>query len=194
MSYCQKSHLLGCPQDQPANLTLNQKKKKRKKTLDGQLKQGAVGQSEKKAHLAIKKTLNHKVLLLLFYDKPFFPLLFFFYHRLFATKCSGCMEKIAPTEFVMRALECVYHLNCFCCCVCDRQLRKGDEFVLKEGQLLCKIDYEREKDLLSSVSPDDSDSGEFSAPSHTRVRTSTGVLPLYGTRVLYSVCSTPSHQ
>ncbi|KAA8592806.1 hypothetical protein FQN60_018261 [Etheostoma spectabile] len=81
-----------------------------------------------------------------------------FLRRLFATKCSGCMEKIAPTEFVMRALECVYHLNCFCCCVCDRQLRKGDEFVLKEGQLLCKIDYEREKDLLSSVSPDDSDS------------------------------------
>lgn len=91
--------------------------------------------------------------------------------RLFATKCSGCMEKIAPTEFVMRALECVYHLNCFCCCVCDRQLRKGDEFVLKEGQLLCKIDYEREKDLLSSVSPDDSDSGEPSAPSRSMVRT-----------------------
>ncbi|EPQ17208.1 LIM homeobox transcription factor 1-beta [Myotis brandtii] len=61
------------------------------------------------------------------------------------------MEKIAPTEFVMRALECVYHLGCFCCCVCERQLRKGDEFVLKEGQLLCKGDYEKEKDLLSSV-------------------------------------------
>lgn len=83
-----------------------------------------------------------------------------FFHRLFAAKCSGCLEKIAPTEFVMRALECVYHLNCFSCCVCDRQLRKGDEFVLKEGQLLCKIDYEKEKDLLSSVSPDDSDSGK----------------------------------
>lgn len=82
-------------------------------------------------------------------------------HRLFAAKCSGCMEKIAPTEFVMRALECVYHLGCFCCCVCERQLRKGDEFVLKEGQLLCKGDYEKEKDLLSSVSPDESDSGEL---------------------------------
>ncbi|RXM31894.1 LIM homeobox transcription factor 1-beta [Acipenser ruthenus] len=58
----------------------------------------------------------------------------------------------------MRALECVYHLGCFCCCVCERQLRKGDEFVLKEGQLLCKSDYEKEKELLSSVSPDDSDS------------------------------------
>ncbi|XP_036383630.1 LIM homeobox transcription factor 1, beta b isoform X2 [Megalops cyprinoides] len=80
------------------------------------------------------------------------------YQQLFATKCSGCMEKIAPTEFVMRALECVYHLSCFCCYVCDRQLRKGDEFVLKEGQLLCKSDYEKEKDLLSSVSPDDSES------------------------------------
>ncbi|XP_072538177.1 LIM homeobox transcription factor 1, beta b isoform X1 [Salminus brasiliensis] len=80
------------------------------------------------------------------------------YQQLFATKCSGCLEKIAPTEFVMRALECVYHLNCFCCCVCDRQLRKGDEFVLKDGQLLCKSDYEKEKDLLGSVSPDDSES------------------------------------
>lgn len=115
--------------------------------------------------------------------------------RLFATKCSGCMEKIAPTEFVMRALECVYHLNCFCCCVCDRQLRKGDEFVLKEGQLLCKIDYEREKDLLSSVSPDDSDSGERAlsrTPSRTRVRNNTVVLSSHGTRVLYSVWPVPS--
>ncbi|XP_051962548.1 LIM/homeobox protein LMX-1.2-like [Xyrauchen texanus] len=58
----------------------------------------------------------------------------------------------------MRALESVYHLGCFCCCVCERQLCKGDEFVLKEGQLLCKNDYEREKDLLHSVSPEMSDS------------------------------------
>ncbi|XP_054468778.1 LIM/homeobox protein LMX-1.2-like [Anoplopoma fimbria] len=80
------------------------------------------------------------------------------YQQLFATKCSGCLERIAPTELVMRALESVYHLGCFCCCVCDRQLCKGDEFVLKEGQLLCKTDYERERDLLRTVSPDHSDS------------------------------------
>ncbi|XP_041816239.1 LIM/homeobox protein LMX-1.2-like isoform X1 [Chelmon rostratus] len=80
------------------------------------------------------------------------------YQQLFATKCSGCLEKIAPTEFVMRALGSVYHLSCFCCCVCERQLCKGDEFVLKEGQLLCKSDYEREKDLLSTVSLDNTDS------------------------------------
>ncbi|XP_026195855.1 LIM/homeobox protein LMX-1.2-like [Anabas testudineus] len=80
------------------------------------------------------------------------------YQRLFATKCSSCLEKIAPTEFVMRALESVYHLSCFCCCVCERQLCKGDEFVLKEGQLLCKSDYERERELLNTVSPENSDS------------------------------------
>ncbi|XP_018554697.1 LIM homeobox transcription factor 1-beta [Lates calcarifer] len=80
------------------------------------------------------------------------------YQQLFATKCSGCLDTIAPTEFVMRALESVYHLSCFYCCVCERQLCKGDEFVLKDGQLLCKNDYERERDLLSKVSPDNSDS------------------------------------
>uniref|UniRef100_A0A3B5API0 LIM homeobox transcription factor 1-alpha n=1 Tax=Stegastes partitus TaxID=144197 RepID=A0A3B5API0_9TELE len=79
------------------------------------------------------------------------------YQQLFATKCSGCLEKIAPTDFVMRALESVYHVSCFCCCVCERQLCKGDEFVLKEGQLLCKSDFEKERDLLS---PDNSESGK----------------------------------
>ncbi|XP_056288678.1 LIM/homeobox protein LMX-1.2-like isoform X2 [Pseudoliparis swirei] len=82
------------------------------------------------------------------------------YQRLFATKCSGCLEKISPTELVMRALESVYHLGCFCCGVCDRQLCKGDEFVLKEGQLLCKSDYERDRDPLGPASPDNSDSDE----------------------------------
>uniref|UniRef100_A0A4W3GZH3 LIM zinc-binding domain-containing protein n=1 Tax=Callorhinchus milii TaxID=7868 RepID=A0A4W3GZH3_CALMI len=81
------------------------------------------------------------------------------YEKLFAAKCSGCLETIAPTEFVMRAQKSVYHLHCFCCCVCERQLQKGDEFVLKEGQLLCKSDYEKERELLSLVSPAVSDSG-----------------------------------
>ncbi|XP_041666282.1 LIM homeobox transcription factor 1-beta-like [Cheilinus undulatus] len=80
------------------------------------------------------------------------------YRRLFSRKCSGCLEKIAPTEMVIRALESVYHLGCFCCCVCERQLLKGDEFILRDGQLMCKSDYEREKDLLSTASLDCSDS------------------------------------
>lgn len=75
-------------------------------------------------------------------------------------KCAGCLEAIAPSELVMRAQKSVYHLRCFCCCVCERRLQKGDEFVLKEGQLLCKGDYEKERELLSLVSPALSDSGK----------------------------------
>uniref|UniRef100_A0A8C8R7U9 LIM zinc-binding domain-containing protein n=1 Tax=Pelusios castaneus TaxID=367368 RepID=A0A8C8R7U9_9SAUR len=82
------------------------------------------------------------------------------YEKLFAVKCGGCFEGIAPSEFVMRAQKSVYHLSCFCCCVCERRLQKGDEFVLKEGQLLCKNDYEKERELLGLVSPASSDSGK----------------------------------
>ncbi|KAM9325296.1 LIM homeobox transcription factor 1-alpha [Gastrophryne carolinensis] len=82
------------------------------------------------------------------------------YEKLFAVKCGSCLDTITPSEFVMRAQKSVYHLSCFCCCVCERQLQKGDEFVLKDGQLLCKSDYERERDLLSLVSPAASDSGK----------------------------------
>ncbi|XP_062972934.1 LIM homeobox transcription factor 1-alpha [Elgaria multicarinata webbii] len=81
------------------------------------------------------------------------------YEKLFAVKCSNCFEAIAPSEFVMRAQKSVYHVGCFCCCVCEKKLQKGDEFVLKEGQLLCKSDYEKERELLSLVSPAASDSG-----------------------------------
>uniref|UniRef100_A0ABM5G9P6 LIM homeobox transcription factor 1-alpha n=1 Tax=Pogona vitticeps TaxID=103695 RepID=A0ABM5G9P6_9SAUR len=82
------------------------------------------------------------------------------YERLFAVKCSNCFEAIAPSEFVMRAQKNVYHMGCFSCCICEKQLQKGDEFVLKEGQLLCKGDYEKECELLSLVSPAASDSGK----------------------------------
>ncbi|XP_053324720.1 LIM homeobox transcription factor 1-alpha [Spea bombifrons] len=82
------------------------------------------------------------------------------YEKLFAVKCGSCLDTITSSEFVMRVQKSVYHLGCFCCCVCERQLQKGDEFVLKDGQLLCKSDYERERDLLSLASPAASDSGK----------------------------------
>ncbi|XP_033845899.1 LIM/homeobox protein LMX-1.2-like isoform X1 [Periophthalmus magnuspinnatus] len=76
------------------------------------------------------------------------------YQQLVWSKCSGCLEQISPSELVMRTLDRVYHLSCFCCGVCERQLCKGDQFVLKEAQLLCKSDYER----LSTATPVSSDS------------------------------------
>uniref|UniRef100_A0A8C0C115 LIM zinc-binding domain-containing protein n=1 Tax=Buteo japonicus TaxID=224669 RepID=A0A8C0C115_9AVES len=71
--------------------------------------------------------------------------------RLFQTKCSSCLKAIAPSELIMRVLENVYHVHCFYCCECERRLQRGDEFVLKEGQLLCRSDYEKEKEMLRNV-------------------------------------------
>uniref|UniRef100_UPI00398EE146 LIM/homeobox protein LMX-1.2 n=1 Tax=Pristiophorus japonicus TaxID=55135 RepID=UPI00398EE146 len=75
------------------------------------------------------------------------------YEKLFVTKCSGCAKVIGPSEFIMRVLGSVYHVECFSCCECERRLQQGDEFVLKKGQLLCRSDYEKEREMLSGVSP-----------------------------------------
>ncbi|MEQ2196950.1 hypothetical protein XENOCAPTIV_019072, partial [Xenoophorus captivus] len=73
--------------------------------------------------------------------------------RLFVRKCSACLQVIGRSELIMRVLGQVYHLGCFSCCECERRLQRGDEFVLKEGQLLCRMDYEKEREMLAAISP-----------------------------------------
>ncbi|KAB7499161.1 LIM/homeobox protein Lhx3, partial [Armadillidium nasatum] len=64
----------------------------------------------------------------------------------FGTKCAGCDQGIPPTQVVRRAQENVYHLHCFACIICQRQLNTGDEFYLMEdNKLVCKVDYEQAK-------------------------------------------------
>lgn len=66
--------------------------------------------------------------------------------RRFGTKCAGCEKGIPPTEVVRRAQDNVYHLECFACLMCSRQLNTGDEFYLMEDRkLVCKPDYEAAK-------------------------------------------------
>ncbi|XP_071801858.1 LIM homeobox transcription factor 1-beta-like isoform X2 [Asterias amurensis] len=70
------------------------------------------------------------------------------YEKLFGTKCNGCLQSIPSSELVMRALSNVYHLRCFTCVICRQQLKKGDEFVLKENRLYCKEDYTKEQSTI----------------------------------------------
>uniref|UniRef100_A0A8B9FK38 LIM homeobox 3 n=1 Tax=Amazona collaria TaxID=241587 RepID=A0A8B9FK38_9PSIT len=66
--------------------------------------------------------------------------------RRFGTKCAACQQGIPPTQVVRRAQDFVYHLHCFACIVCKRQLATGDEFYLMEdSRLVCKADYETAK-------------------------------------------------
>ncbi|CAD6227579.1 GSCOCG00001261001-RA-CDS [Cotesia congregata] len=68
-----------------------------------------------------------------------------FYKR-YGTKCAGCNEGLAPSQVVRRASNFVYHLTCFSCAFCSRQLDTGDEYYLMEDRkIVCKPDYEQAK-------------------------------------------------
>ncbi|XP_059157956.1 LIM/homeobox protein Lhx3-like [Physella acuta] len=68
------------------------------------------------------------------------------FFKRFGTRCASCDKGIPPTEVVRRAQENVYHLDCFACLMCARQLNTGDEFYLMEDRkLVCKTDYEAAK-------------------------------------------------
>jgi LIM homeobox transcription factor 1 len=70
-------------------------------------------------------------------------------NRLFVkNRCLGCEEKISSDELVMRAIDSVFHLKCFVCVVCGIRLQKGDQYVIKQSQLFCRPDYEKEVEMF----------------------------------------------
>ena len=71
--------------------------------------------------------------------------------RYYSTKCSGCMQSIPPSELVMRALGSVYHVTCFVCVSCGHTLQKGDQFVLREGHLHCRMCFEKDFAYMNMV-------------------------------------------
>lgn len=81
-----------------------------------------------------------------FFNGVSLSLSFIFSCRRFGTKCASCQQGIPPTQVVRKAQDFVYHLHCFACIMCSRQLATGDEFYLMEdGRLVCKVDYEAAK-------------------------------------------------
>uniref|UniRef100_A0A3Q2CCT3 ISL LIM homeobox 2b n=1 Tax=Cyprinodon variegatus TaxID=28743 RepID=A0A3Q2CCT3_CYPVA len=75
------------------------------------------------------------------------------YVRLFGIKCAKCNLGFSSSDLVMRARDNVYHIECFRCSVCSRQLLPGDEFSLREEELLCRADHSLLMERSSAGSP-----------------------------------------
>ncbi|XP_028322825.1 LIM/homeobox protein Lhx1-like [Gouania willdenowi] len=91
------------------------------------------------------------------------------FFRRFGTKCGGCSQGILPSDLVRRAKSKVFHLSCFTCMMCNKQLSTGEElYILDEFKFVCKEDYQNNngKDTIllsvttcseTSMSPDSQD-------------------------------------
>ncbi|CAF1317980.1 unnamed protein product [Adineta steineri] len=61
------------------------------------------------------------------------------YHKYFSNKCSKCTRFIHPNDWIRRACDNIYHLTCFACYICERQLSTGEDYSLEDGHILCKM-------------------------------------------------------
>ncbi|XP_019643309.1 PREDICTED: LIM/homeobox protein Awh-like [Branchiostoma belcheri] len=122
------------------------------------------------------------------------------YIRQFGTKCAKCCRNIQSNDWVRRAKSNVYHLACFACDACKRQLSTGEEFALHDGKVLCKTHYLEAMDAAAgSGNGSDCDSlysGESGSGGHRpkRVRTTFTEEQLRVLQANFNIDSNPDGQ
>ncbi|GJQ71100.1 putative zinc ion binding protein [Trypoxylus dichotomus] len=93
------------------------------------------------------------------------------YAKSFGAKCSVCSRGISSSDWVRKARDHVYHLACFACAACHRQLSTGEEFALHEDRVLCKAHYLETLDGGTTSSDDGCDAEGYHKNKAKRVRT-----------------------
>ncbi|VDO98579.1 unnamed protein product [Soboliphyme baturini] len=53
-----------------------------------------------------------------------------------------CILPLNPDDMVHRAVDKIYHANCFCCYYCGHILQPREEYVVHDGQIVCLGDFE----------------------------------------------------
>lgn len=92
-----------------------------------------------------RKYLSLRLLVLALTSLMQFNLISFesIFNRLYGIKCSVC-NQLVKRELIMRVLGNIYHLRCFLCSLCGHPLQRGDQFIIRHGQLICSMDFDRD--------------------------------------------------
>ncbi|XP_063695168.1 insulin gene enhancer protein ISL-2B-like isoform X1 [Bolinopsis microptera] len=96
----------------------------------------------------------------------------------FGAKCHRCDQGFSSNDFVMRVRENIFHLSCFRCNMCSRQLVPGEEFALLPEGLICGTHIKQQHhqapiphEPLPESKPRSTNTGSSGEQKTTRVRT-----------------------
>ncbi|XP_071518539.1 LIM/homeobox protein Awh-like isoform X1 [Panulirus ornatus] len=113
------------------------------------------------------------------------------YTRNFGARCAKCCRSIGAADWVRRARDRVYHLACFACDACKRQLSTGEEFALHDSRVLCKQHYL--ESIEGGASSNDESDGSGKVKSK-RVRTTFSDEQLQVLQANFQIDSNPDGQ
>ncbi|XP_055324176.1 LIM/homeobox protein Awh-like [Sitodiplosis mosellana] len=116
------------------------------------------------------------------------------YAKNFGAKCSKCCRGISSSDWVRRARELVFHLACFACDSCGRQLSTGEQFALLEDRVLCKVHYLETIDGGTTSSDDGCDADGYHKSKAKRVRTTFTEEQLQVLQANFQIDSNPDGQ